>query len=82
METKETREYRDEVLIRQMAKRIKILRVTRGWSQEVLAEVAGLHKNYMGHIERGEVNIGLTNIGKLAKAFDMTASELLMFPED
>lgn len=77
METREND--RDEVLIKKLAERIRILRVTRRWSQEVLAELAGLHRNYMGHIERGKVNIGLTNIGKLAAAFDMTVSELMTF---
>ena len=48
METREND--RDEVLIKKLAERIRILRVTRRWSQEVLAELAGLHRNYMGHI--------------------------------
>lgn len=62
---------------RQLAKRIRMLRVSRGWSQEVLAELAGLHRNYIGHVERAEVNIGLVNLGKIAHAFEVPVHELL-----
>ena len=61
----------------QLAKRIRVLRVSRGWSQEVLAELAGLHRNYIGHVERAEVNIGLTNLAKIAHAFEVPVHELL-----
>lgn len=61
----------------QLAKRIRMLRVSRGWSQEVLAELAGLHRNYIGHVERAEVNIGLANLAKIAKAFEVPVHELL-----
>ena len=61
----------------QLAKRIRVLRVSRGWSQEVLAELAGLHRNYIGHVERAEVNIGLTNLAKIAHAFEVPIHELL-----
>ena len=62
----------------QLAKKIRLLRVARGWSQEVLAELSGLHRNYIGHVERAEVNIGLTNLAKIARAFGMPVHELLM----
>ena len=63
-----------------LAKRIRALRLSRGWSQEVLAELAGLHRNYIGHVERVEVNIGLTNLEKIAHALGISAHELL--PKD
>ncbi len=62
----------------QLARRIRMLRVSRGWSQEVLAELAGLHRNYIGHVERAEVNIGLANMAKIARAFEVPVHELLM----
>jgi transcriptional regulator with XRE-family HTH domain len=48
-------------------------------SQEDLAEVAGLHRNYVGGIERGERNVGLDNIHKLARALRVDVAEL--FPQ-
>ncbi len=61
----------------QLGKRIRQLRMSRGWSQEVLAELAGLHRNYIGHVERVEVNAGLMNLEKIAQAFEISVQELL-----
>lgn len=57
--------------------RIRLLRVERGWSQETLAELAGLHRNYIGHVERGELNISISQLAKIAEAFNVSPSELL-----
>jgi transcriptional regulator with XRE-family HTH domain len=57
-------------------RRIRDLRTEQGHSQETLAEVAGLHRNYIGGIERGERNVGLDNIFILADALGVTAAEL------
>lgn len=53
------------------------LRKARNLSQEQLAELAGLHRNYIGGIERGERNVALINIVRLAKALGVPPSELI-----
>ncbi len=58
-------------------KRIQLLRKERGLSQEKLAEEVGLHRTYIGMIERGEKNITLKNIEKLAKGLKLNIKELL-----
>ncbi len=45
-------------------------------SQETLAERADLHRTYIADIERGVRNVSLKNIGKLARALDLTVSKL------
>jgi len=47
---------------------IRKYREQKGWSQEQLAFEADLHRAYIGQIERGEKNIGLMNLEKIAKA--------------
>ena len=60
-------------------KRIVALRKERGWSQEQLALESGLARSYLGGIERGQRNIALLNICRLAKALERTPSELMIF---
>ncbi|HLJ26665.1 MAG TPA: helix-turn-helix transcriptional regulator [Candidatus Angelobacter sp.] len=57
--------------------RIRELRTARGWSQEHFADVCGLYRSHMGEIERGEVDVALSTLAKLAKGLDMTAGAIL-----
>jgi len=57
--------------------RVRKRRQELGWSIERLAEKAGLHWTYVGSVERGERNVSLLNICKLAAALDITAGDLM-----
>ncbi|MBF6558859.1 MAG: helix-turn-helix transcriptional regulator [Candidatus Binataceae bacterium] len=61
--------------------RIRELRKERGLSQEAFADVCGLDRTYIGGIERGERNVSLTNISKIAAALNISASELFRFSD-
>lgn len=56
---------------------IRRIREERDLSQEELATLAGLHRAYVGQIERGEKNIGLKNLEKIAKALNVSIKVLL-----
>ena len=64
-------------LRRILSARMRELRVARGFSQETLAAAAGLHRTYVGSVERGERNISIDNIERLAVALGCTPTELL-----
>jgi transcriptional regulator with XRE-family HTH domain len=59
--------------------KVRELRRAKGLSQEELAFRAGVHRNYLGGIERGERNPALDNIAAIAKALGVNPSELLQF---
>ncbi len=61
--------------------RIRILRHERGLSQEELAYRVGIHRTYIGGIERGERNPALKNIAAIAQALGLTVSELFDFED-
>lgn len=67
---------KESILVR-FGMRVRDCRKARGLSQEQLAELAGLHRTYIGMIERAEKNITLCNIGKLANALQVDLCELL-----
>lgn len=58
-------------------KRLRELRQRKGLSQERLAELAGLHRTYVSGVERGERNISLLNIERLAIALGVEMSDLM-----
>lgn len=60
-------------------KRVRQLREAKGISQEQLGFDVGLHRTYIGQIERAEKNITLKNIEKIAKHLDVNISELMDF---
>jgi len=62
---------------REFGTRIRALRKDLAMSQEELGEVAGLHRTYIGHLERGEVNPSLINILRVAKALKVDPSNLV-----
>jgi transcriptional regulator with XRE-family HTH domain len=55
---------------------VRTMRQKRGLSQEEFADLCGLHRTYIGAIERGERNVSLENIQKIAKALGVSIAAL------
>jgi transcriptional regulator with XRE-family HTH domain len=71
----------DNKLNELFGQKVRLLRMSKGLSQEELGLQAGLHRTYIGQIERAEKNISLQNIGKLANTLDIDIQELFDFKE-
>lgn len=63
-------------LLKMFGKRVRELRSSRNLTQEKLAELSNLHSTYIGGIERGERNVSLQNIGRIAEALGVEIEEL------
>jgi transcriptional regulator with XRE-family HTH domain len=61
----------------QLARKLRILRVMREWSQEDLASASGLHRTHISLIERSACSITLDKLEQLANTFDISLPELL-----
>jgi len=60
-----------------LARNLRRLRAQQGISQEQLADLAGLHRTYVSSIERGERNVSIDNIERLAQALKVPAADLI-----
>ena len=63
-------------ILKRFGARVRELRLEKGLSQEKFAAKCGLDRTYLGSVERGERNIALRNIEKIAKALGFTISDL------
>ena len=61
----------------QLGKRVRALREQRGISQEALADLAEIHRNYISQIEGGKRNLSFFNVVKIARALKVTPSKLI-----
>jgi transcriptional regulator with XRE-family HTH domain len=70
------RQSRESARLR-FAANVRKLRRDRGLSQEALAELTDLHRTYVGSVERGERNISIDNMERIAVAFGVKLREML-----
>ena len=66
----------EDKIVRELAVRIRQLRHSKGWSQEKLAEEAGMHRTYLGGIEVARRNPSLRNLIRIARALGVPVKAL------
>ena len=64
-------------ILKRFGKRVQVYREKRGWTQEELGKKSGLHRTYIGSIERGERNVSLVNVEKIASALNVQIEALI-----
>lgn len=72
----------DLILQRQVGQRIREIRLAKGISQETLAHEIGLHRTYVGSLERGERNPSLQVVSRLARLLEVNTNQLLVQDDD
>ena len=66
-----------EEILKALGSRIRKLRSRQGYSQESFADKCGVHRTFMGTIERGESNLSFSNLVKVSQGLGITLSQLL-----
>lgn len=69
----------DEEILKAFGNTVRKYRYARNWSQERLADECQLDRTYVSGVERGERNLGLLNVIRLANALEIRAGDLLDF---
>lgn len=64
-------------ILKRFGNNVKKCRQAKGWSQEELADRAGLHRTYIGSIERHERNVSLINIERISRALGLEITDLI-----
>ena len=67
----------DEEFFREIGHRLRLRREALGWTQAELARRCELHKAYVGFVERGERNVSLINLRRIARALHIGLADLL-----
>lgn len=65
-------------LLKALGQRIRELRTERGYSQEGFADKCGVHRTFMGTVERGESNLSFQNIARVAATLGVSLSTLFL----
>ena len=68
-------------LQRTVGRNLRAYRLKRGLSQEAFADVVGVHRTYMGGLERGERNLTLRSLERIAERLDVPPLDLLLHAE-
>lgn len=69
----------EKEILKLVGARIKTLRKQQGLSQEALGEKGGFHFSYIGQIERGEKNISLLSLAKVANALEVNVAQIFAY---
>ncbi|MGI8586552.1 MAG: helix-turn-helix transcriptional regulator [Chloroflexia bacterium] len=68
--------HEQKLFLKRLGLRVRELRYARGWSQEELASQCGLHRTYVGAVERGERNISVLNLLRISSSLGVSVNEL------
>ncbi|MBS5909580.1 MAG: helix-turn-helix transcriptional regulator [Paenibacillus macerans] len=72
----------DKKVLKLVGARVRVLRKEKGLSQEALGEKGGFHFSYIGQVERGEKNVSLVNLAKIAEALEVNLIQLFAYVEE
>ncbi|MFF2889362.1 helix-turn-helix domain-containing protein [Paenibacillus sp. NPDC057967] len=73
---------KDREVLKLVGTRIRVLRKEKGLSQESLGEKGGFHFSYIGQIERGEKNVSLLNLAKIAESLEVNLIQLFAYIDE